>query len=456
MFTRSLVLLTVLIVAIGGSVLAAPGLIDYQGYIEDSGSPITDTVSMTFTIYDAATDGNSKWTETQSTVAIIEGIFNVTLGSSTAINDSVFYGDSRYLEISVAGSTLSPRTRIASSAYSLRVETVDGAMGGTIWGHTVAANLTVGSSNVNTGSGGFVAGHNQYLDANWACIGGGLSDSVFSGADYGAIAGGQYNKVYGQWGTVGGGYLNYVSNGGDYGTVSGGNYNGINGDYACIAGGYSNLATGNYATVSGGDDNEASGDHSFAAGRRAKATHDGSFVWADSYSGDFSSTATNRFHARASGGVYFYTNTALTAGVYLGAGGGAWSSICDRDKKEHLRPVSGSEILTRLSEVPIYRWNYKAQSEEIEHIGPTAQDFYAAFGLGDDDKTISTLDPDGVALAAIQELYRMTKELQERTARLEALEAELTALRTSVEYLMAQKQASPGGPELSSITSNGN
>ena len=66
-------------------------------------------------------------------------------------------------------------------------------------------------------------------------------------------------------------------------------------------------------------------------------------------------------------------------------------------------------------------------------MGPMAQDFYAAFGLGSGDTTITSLDPDGVALAAIQglnqklteELKRRDRENAELKTRLEKLEGRL-------------------------------
>jgi hypothetical protein len=56
----------------------------------------------------------------------------------------------------------------------------------------------------------------------------------------------------------------------------------------------------------------------------------------------------------------------------------------------------------------------------VIHIGPTAQDFHAAFGLGSDDETIGTVDADGVALAAIQGLDQDNQDLKARVAELEA------------------------------------
>src|SRR5574341_2224208 len=63
--------------------------------------------------------------------------------------------------------------------------------------------------------------------------------------------------------------------------------------------------------------------------------------------------------------------------------------------------VDGREILARVSALPIQTWNYQTQEASIRHIGPMAQDFYAAFGLGDDNLHISTIDADGIALASI-------------------------------------------------------
>jgi len=53
-------------------------------------------------------------------------------------------------------------------------------------------------------------------------------------------------------------------------------------------------------------------------------------------------------------------------------------------------------------------------------MGPTAQDFSAAFGLGEDAQHISTVDADGVALAGVQALYRAVQDQQEQIRRLQA------------------------------------
>jgi len=195
------------------------------------------------------------------------------------------------------------------------------------------------------------------------------------------------------------------------------------------------------ATVAGGQVNTASGFTSFAAGNKAKANHDGAFVWGDSTNADVASTGDNQFIARASGGVKFYSSTDTTdpaPGVSLAAGGSSWSTISDRASKENFRAVDGQELLKRLAAVPITTWNWKAQDDSIRHLGPVAQDFRAAFGLGEDEQHITTVDADGVALAAIQELYRMSREKDEQ---IRELARQVEALRARLTRVLEQKTA---------------
>ena len=127
----------------------------------------------------------------------------------------------------------------------------------------------------------------------------------------------------------------------------------------------------------------------------------------------------------ATGGARVVTNAAGTTGVQLPAGGTAWAALSDRGLKENVRPVDGQEILRRLSEVPITEWNLVSQPATIRHLGPMAQDFHAAFGLRESDRYITSSDADGVALAAIQALYRMALALERKTAALEEKTAEM-------------------------------
>jgi hypothetical protein len=125
------------------------------------------------------------------------------------------------------------------------------------------------------------------------------------------------------------------------------------------------------------------------------------------------------------------------SGIRLEPGSGAWTALCDRDSKENFAPVDSRDILDRVAAMPIATWNWKAQADGVKHLGPTAQDFAAAFGLGTDDKGIATVDADGVALAAIQGL---NQKLEEKEAEVETLRAEKDALEARVARLEAMME----------------
>jgi hypothetical protein len=329
---------------------------------------------------------------------------------------------------------------------------------------------------------------------------------------------------------------------------------------------------GLFATIPGGRSNVAAGQYSFAAGHRARAGHDGAFVWADSTDADFGSGATNQFLIRAGGGVGINTNNpagkalsingavgisgtntlefgadipgkhpnagkigyqtftpgaldivgagtnvasrrikfwAERGAVFNGTGtnslvvvsntvdeptslafaapfstwrvgqnkppdapnafdsffiyqqsagatrllitdtgrigigtnnpaypmhlasgafcsvGGQWTSVSDRNTKEDFRPIQPRDVLAKVAGLPITQWRYKAETNGVRHLGPTAQDFHAAFGLGESDRAIGSVDADGVALAAIQGLNEVVREK----------DAEIRALKTKTHEL---------------------
>jgi hypothetical protein len=94
---------------------------------------------------------------------------------------------------------------------------------------------------------------------------------------------------------------------------------------------------------------------------------------------------------------------------------GTLVSTSDRNAKENFKAISTQEILQKVTGLPLTRWNYK-DDVGTEHLGPMAQDFYAAFNIGPDDKHIAVVDEGGVALAAIQGLNQKM-ELENSTLR---------------------------------------
>ena len=177
--------------------------------------------------------------------------------------------------------------------------------------------------------------------------------------------------------------------------------------------------------VIGGRLNSAT-NHAFAAGNRAKANHTGAFVWGDSINADVASTNSNSVTMRAFGGYRLFT--AFDGGAFLAPGDGSWTAMSDRNAKENVQPVDTRGVLEKVAALPVSTWNYKSQSSDVRHIGPMAQDFKAAFGVGASDTGITTVDADGVALAAIQGLNeKLQEELRRRDVENAVLRQRLAA-----------------------------
>jgi hypothetical protein len=207
--------------------------------------------------------------------------------------------------------------------------------------------------------------------------------------------------------------------------------------------------------------------------------HPGAFVWADSQSGAYSSDRNNQFKIRAGGGVvmdvtgssglnpaalYVNSTSANGVGLYVtesssdaaivvnnagtadlikgfnGGGGAVFEVIhsgavnapafnltSDRNAKENFQALNPEQVLEKVASLSVSQWNYKADQKDVQHVGPMAQDFHAAFGLnGDDDKHISVVDEGGVALAAIQGL---NQKVDDQKAELRQKETEITELK---------------------------
>ena len=102
------------------------------------------------------------------------------------------------------------------------------------------------------------------------------------------------------------------------------------------------------------------------------------------------------------------------------------------------------DILARVAALPVTQWSYRNEPG-VRRIGPVAQDFHAAFGLGSNDKTIATGDESGVALAAIQGLRQM---MQDKEATIQSQQQELATLREELDALKRAvlKLTDGGGP----------
>jgi hypothetical protein len=373
---------------------------------------------------DAVVGGGSHNLACDDDTAITGGASNA-IASSNNSYDSVIaggimnqiYGTSAYSAI--------------LGGYGNVVDATNGnsvVLGGGAYNTASSAGAALLGGTQNTASGfesTLGGGANITASGNNTFAGGGSNNTVSN--TYAAIAGGEYNQATGEGAYIGGG-----------------GYNTASGEGAIVDGGFNSTAGGTFATIPGGYVDSAAGTYSFAAGARASAPYTGNFVWSDGSDGDTILTAAKayQFLARASGGFTLYTNAASTVGAQLAAGSGTWASLSDRNVKTNIVPLDDASVLDKVAALPISRWSYKSE-HGVRHVGPMAQDFYAAFGIGADDKHITSIDEDGVALAAIKALDAENARMRLELALLRRAEARHAAHDRRVDAALARLGAGP-------------
>lgn len=361
-----------------------PEYITYQGKLTDSaGVPLSGSYPLRFRLLDAETTppGSQLWDSGDLIVPVSAGLFTVELGP---VSQPSLGNGNVWLEVKVWDQTPLPRVKLTSAPFALRAQEAVNS-----WKLSGNAGTTPGTHFLGTTDSNAL----EFRVNNSRA----LRIEPFSNTYYAP------NMI--------GGYAGNSASAGIWGaTISGGGYI-----------------------------NVAQGEMSAAGGRKARANHRGSFVWSDNRSDTyFDSDSDYQFKVRAFYGAKFEDGAGMWVemnrdgsrpintytGAYLSSSG-YWTNASDRASKDSFRPIDGRAILTRLAEMPITMWKYKSERPGIRHIGPTAQDFAAAFGLGSDDRAIGTIDADGVALAAIQALYAENQELRARLAAMEGVVASL-------------------------------
>jgi len=119
----------------------------------------------------------------------------------------------------------------------------------------------------------------------------------------------------------------------------------------------------------------------------------------------------------------------------------AFNLSSSRTLKTDFAALDPREILSKVVDLPVKSWRFKDSGMASRHIGPFAEDFYAAFGVGPDEQHISTVDLGGVALAAIQGLNQKVQELEVLNQKVEELEAEKAALASALDEMRAMIQS---------------
>lgn len=299
------------------------------------------------------------------------------------------------------------------------------------------ATVGGGDGNRATGSRATVSGGGfNEASANYATVAGGQNNkATFFG---GTVSGGINNSALRNGDTIGGGFDN-VADGSEnspatvgggqenqavglYATIAGGRSNTASDSYATIGGGTRNIASGQRATVPGGEHNHARGRHSLAAGYKARAIHEGSFVWNDRSvtlgNDSLVTTADNQFLIRAQGGVGIGTNRPrfpleMASGAHVTAGG-VWTNASSRAYKENIADLGESEALAVLKQLNPVKYNYRTEQDE-DYLGFIAEDVPELVAT-QDRKSLSPMDIVALLTKVVQAQQAMISKLQQEVA----------------------------------------
>lgn len=473
-FFRGTSFLLALIILTFASVQAQSTAFVYQGKINDGAMPASGVYEMQFSLHSAVSGmGNQLGsTVTNTNVQVTGGIFSVELDFGNQ-----FSGADRWIEISVKKpvepgyTVLTPRQKIASVPYAVKASGSANlrpdASQVSISADTESAVLDVtgaqddGNGNAiemsrfrfNHNGGFYASGDMDNPASNVVPIQGpGTRMMWFPGK-----AAFRAGRIIGtQWDTT------PTDNIGAYSTAFGENTRASQSN--TFAAGKSAVASANSA-VALGEGVIASGMSSVALGYGAHTNaRQGSFVFADrsaplvylpdgsvdqTFSDMLRAGVNNSANWRVSGGFRIFTSSNLTTGMTFQSGAtvsnwgqsnaviststgaflstsGVWTNVSSRNMKTNFMPVDSRSILQKVLQLPVTNWNYKVDSANIRHIGPMAQDFYSAFGVGADDEHINSVDTSGVAFAAIQGL---NEELKDRDKKIESQQQQINSLQ---------------------------
>jgi hypothetical protein len=254
--------------------------------------------------------------------------------------------------------------------------------------------LTISSTG---GSNAIIAGNTNSItgDSDESVVCAGTSNNIDL-ADKSFIGGGTSNAINGTNGLqhsrngIIGGQSNTITVSEHCGIFGGENNSiisaAVTGRYSTIIGGRDNAinSSNDGSTIIGGHDNiinTADKDNVFVTGCHVTADAEGICVLADSSTVQMTVSTAKKMYARFVNGYDFYTNTAKSAGVQVGVGGGSWSSISDINKKENLIECDCDAMLAKVKNLKIWQFNYIGNPSEQKCFSPTAQDWHAAFPL---------------------------------------------------------------------------
>jgi len=433
----------------------------YQGQLRDGGTNANGVYTMIFKLYDAAGGGNQIGGTITTTPTLANGLFTVNLDFGA----NAFNGGARWLDITVQSGldaqTLTPRVLVQPSPYAIYAGTAASAasLSASTWNATAGNyqgfsnvfgifdnnNLVLGmSTNGCMMNGDFEVAGDLSVD-------GSFSPGTVNFKNGGSISGDGHGglNVNSTVGFENGGSISSDGHGGlnvngtvDYLTLGNLSLNSLNlsGNLSAnsLTATNGTLALGNYpdwtlitSDGNGGFSVEGAGIGGTDIGPGGINLTGGININSGTVvippNGNITCMWINGFGLNVTNGISCsYLNC---SGVVSAQ---SFNTTSDRNLKEKFVPVDSLKVLARVANLPISSWNFK--NDSTRHIGPMAQDFYATFNVGPDDKHIATVDEGGVALAAIQGL---NQKLDEKDAELQQLKSQNESLEKRLADLEA-------------------
>ena len=400
----------------------------YQGQLKNGGVAVNGSCQMAFRLYDALSSGTLIGSPITTSVPVANGLFTVGLD----FGSTAFDGNGRWLDIQVdcGGGLvpLTPRQPLTAAPYA--------RFSAAPW-VTSGSNLSYTGGNVGIGT---------ITPTTPLHVVGSLANAGVARFDNGNPAG--FAGVYFDQNAVLRGWVGYVNSnsffgapgtmqvGGASDVVFSANPAGFFVERMRISATTGNVGIGTTAPAAKLQVESSDNPVASPALRLRSSSTIGTWANLDNTSTGgtkWSIISTGSANGEGAGRLLFYEG--LSSGTIMtiftgtqkilmadGANetSGTWTNNSDRNVKTNFVPVDGRAVLAQVANLPVSSWNYKADDPSIRHIGPMAQDFYAAFNVGNDDKHIGTVDEAGVALAAIQALDLENKALKAQNASLEA------------------------------------
>ncbi len=106
---------------------AVPSTLTYQGRLfTPHGQPQSATPAIVFKLFAHETGGRPSWSESIANVPLTNGIDSFKLGDVRPFPENLFASDELWMELTVSGTTLSPRQPLTTVPFAFNAKNLQG------------------------------------------------------------------------------------------------------------------------------------------------------------------------------------------------------------------------------------------------------------------------------------------------------------------------------------------